>query len=284
GLIIARAPPAGGDSIAPGDDAYSTPAACMTEAGGALETQKLVYGSLKKSGGSYVVEISVLDVTTGQVEAQGTLPFDEEALAADNVDTTALEVVNSLYPRADAPLIAATPLDEPPTVTDDQFEDEPTDDRYIWGPYKPRPAWKKVGLGISASVVVLGTAASIAGWWYYKKKHEGKVLAAIERDPNEAGGAESLSYCRDLLKNEDPNAVEDEPRSFACQSFIGGRNVNVAGAAVAVVGGISTIVFTTLMFVHKNKHPESTSAKPPRFRLSGGPMRGGAVIGGQGRF
>ncbi len=257
--------------------------ACMTEAGGALEAQKLVYGSLKKSGGSYVVEISVLDVTTGQVEAQGTLPFDAEALAAGNVDATATEVVNSLYPQADSAVVAATPAENLQTENDAPLEDEATDDRYIWGPYKPRPTWKKVGLGVSAGVVVLGTAASIAGWWYYKQKHEDKVIAAIARDNDAAPGVESIAYCRDILK-QDPKAVDDQEGSFACQSFVGGRNVNIAGAAVAVVGGISTIVFTTLMFVHRNKDSDSTSAQSQRFRLSGGPMRGGAMIGGQGRF
>ncbi|MGH1342004.1 MAG: hypothetical protein ACRBN8_10660 [Nannocystales bacterium] len=260
--------------------------ACMTEAGSALEAQKLVYGSLDKSGGSYVVEISVLNVTTGQVEAQGTLPFDEEALTAANVDATAVEVVNSLYPQADTSVVAATPLDGGEGTVDNPPEDSdpPRESNYVWGPYKPRPTWKKVGLGVSASLTVLGATAGVLGWWYYKVKHESRITEAKNRNGDAIGNESTIDYCRRILKKEEGGEVDDLDRSYGCQSFVGGRNVNNAGVAVAVVAGISTVVFTTLMFVHKKSAPGSEARKPARFRLSGGPTRGGAFLGGEGRF
>lgn len=257
--------------------------ACMTEAGRALETERLVFGSLQASGGSFLLDIIVLDVTSGQVEAQATMPLDTDALSGGNVDATAVEVVNSLYPQSDMPIGPA------PVATDDGSTDpnpdatrEPNESPYVWGPYKPRPAWKKAGLGVSVAVTVAGIGVAIGGWWYYKIKHEDKVRAVMD-ELGDAAGADTLAYCK-RYADEPAGAVSNTKRSYTCQSFLGGRTANIAGVATAVAGGVATVVFTTLMFVHKQDKKGKNAKRRHQFQLTGGPTRGGMVLGGTGRF
>lgn len=262
--------------------------ACMTEAGRALETERLVYGTL--TAGTLMID--VLDVTSGQIEANVEMPLDEVDLAPENIDATAAEVVNSLYPQSDPAVIAATPTGDditPGEEPKDDIEDEPGSD-LVWGAYKPRPTWKKVGLGISAGLAVAGIATSITGWVIYKQRWEPEVKAAQTRN-GDGGGDNTLAYCR-RIEREDENAplnsdgqreVADPDRSEACEWFLGGRRANVIGTSVAVVAGAATVVFAVLHFVHRDKGPKA-NARKRTFRVSGGPMPGGGVLGGYGRF
>lgn len=290
--------------------------ACMTEAGGALETEKLVYGSLQESGGSYVVEISVLDVTTGQIEAQGSLPFDSEALGADNVDATAVEIVNSLYPQADAAVPAATPIDEGTTDDGDPDNGRGADDGsgFVWGPYKPRPAWKKAALGISATVLIAGLLTGAIGGglstFRYKDDFEAARKASEDDDissndvrpttnqeevdwlleagknPNEACDVATLPA---LLRNpneRNADAVVNAEVAIACGNGKTAARIGTIGWIGAGVGAAATIAFSIIYFVHKDKGPGANARRPSkrRFRLTGGPTQGGAMVGGMGRF
>ncbi len=297
------------------DCASEEDTACMTEAGNALEAQKLVYGTLDRSGGSYVVEISVLDVTTGQVEAQGTLPFDADALAADNVDATALEVVNSLYPQADTAVVATTPID---SATEDGApqdgrgaEDRPG---YVWGPYEPRPTWKKAALGISASILIAGLLTGAIGGglssFHYQDKFKAAKKASEEddstsNDVDTPNSQQELEWLQDNgKKTDDPCDIATLPASFRlsdtpansvvnadvatfCANGRTAARIGTIGWIGAGVGAAATIVFSVVYFVHKDKGPGATSArrhKDRRFRLTGGPTQGGAMLGGFGRF
>lgn len=271
---------------------------CMTEAGSALETEKLVYGVLNTSGGGYVIEISVLDVTTGQVEAQGSLAFDKAALSASNVDATATEVVNSLYPQADTSVVAATPTNENDDVpaVPEEMGPEP-ESNYIWGPYKPRPTWKKAGLGISAVVAVGGIVVGSIGWSMRKKPRQ-EVSARIaeigtmpDNPLHNLVGETQTAFCREAVKDEDSgrrrlflstNSADPESGSV-CQGFLNARGMWIGGTATAIVGGAATAIFTVLFFVHK-KQKRSPDARKPTFRISGAPTQGGAMFGGYGRF
>ena len=266
--------------------------ACMTEAGRALETERLVYGTLTRSGGGHTLDIIVLDVTSGQIEAQATLPLDAGALSSDEVASTATEVVNSLYPQADPSALAPAPAGDPLDKGDDpveQIEDDPKSG-LVWGPYQPRPTWKKVGLGVSASLAVLGAAASITGWYLYKNEYEPRVVAARDILDDSTGGEQTPDYCRrtqelDVAQMEADGRLPavQESRATACQNFLGARTVNVAGAAVAAVAGAATIVFLVLHFVHRDDSA-AVAAKRRRFRLVGGPTPGGAAVGATARF
>jgi hypothetical protein len=264
--------------------------ACMAEAGRALETERMVYGTLAASGGSYVLEIIVLDVASGQVEAQATVPIEKEGLGGDNIDATAKEVVNSLYPRAEDIPDAPVAADVQPEENSTQDDEPKRESDYVWGPYKPRPKWKKVGLGVSATLAVLGAAGSVTGWVLYKQRYEPEVTRLREEIGDGGNLEKTPDYCSRTLK-EDRAANENgslskqqEQRAESCRAFVATRAVNVAGAALAAVAGASTVVFTVLYFVHKKKAPGAEARNKRSFRLTANPTRGGAMLGGYGRF
>lgn len=281
------------------DCASEEDTACMTEAGSALETEKLVYGVLNTSGGGYVIEISVLDVTTGQVEAQGSLPFDKEALSASNVDTTATEVVNSLYPQADTSVVAATPTTDDNVPPPPEETDTATDSNYIWGSYKPRPTWKKVGLGVSVALTVGGIVVGTVGWVTGESFNDAvdKRRAELAQSDDELSGiaanpsVKPPAFCKEALLNPETGKRDpfgrfepkDELAADACQPFMNRRGMYIGGLTTAIVAGASTALFTLLLFVHKKKRPKSDASRRT-FRLAGVPTRSGAMLGGAGRF
>ncbi len=288
--------------------------ACMAEAGRALETERLVYGSLTASGGGYVLDIIVLDVTTGQIEAQGTMPFDGDAMSSGNVDATATEVVNSLYPSAEA-VPAAAPIDEDPT-TEPEGPEEPIEPEsgLVWGPYKPRPKWKKVGLGISIGILVAGVATAAIGGGltaiYYPDKVK-EAERALSTDDNEnnnlvpMGDDELLELARAGKtwdpENPEPCAVATMPASIrfdetdpkavinadvARDCRDGGRAATVAnvGFAALGVGAASTILFSILYNVHRRKTPGTSARRRRTLHMSASPTRGGGFLRAGGRF
>ncbi len=282
--------------------------ACMTEAGRALETERLVYGSL--SAGTLMID--VLDVTSGQIEANVEMPLDEVDLAPENIDATAAEVVNSLYPQSDPAVIAATPTAADGTESGDDDGDpveETPESPYVWGPYKPRPTWKKVGLGVSATVMIAGLTTGIVtgvlGSVVYANRVEDRknALAANDIDGDELtvlSDAEEEELTRagkgnkacDIAQiparfrypNENrANAVIDADAARYCVEGQQLTRVANIGWGVFAVGAVATTVFTVLHFVHRDKGPTS-DARRRSFRLTGGPARGGAVLGATGRF
>ena len=267
--------------------------ACMTEAGRALSIERLVYGNLLETGGGYTVDIIVLDVTTGQVEAQATLPFDADAMSAGNVDATAAAVVESLYPSDDAP-IAAAPVD---TNDDDDAQPDDDDDEsrgqsdYVWGPYKPRPAWKKAGLAIGATLLVAGVAAGTYGWIRREPTNtavdDEKARLAMDNPTLLNLAAGNIEFCAEAVQETGQSgagerAVPDPAAAEACRDFRVARGLYIGGVAAAVAGGAATVAFTILHFVHKK--PPNANARKRSFYVVGGPSRGGAMLSGVGRF
>ncbi len=270
--------------------------ACMTEAGRALETQRLVYGTLTASGGSYVLDIIVLDVTTGQIEAQGTMPFDGDAMSSGNVDATATEVVNSLYPSSAAsPASTVTTAPDPEdtaTVPEDKAN-EP-ESGLVWGRYKPRPKWKPVGLGISATLMVAGIVVGSIGWATREQRLQDvsdrrEELAMLPDNPLE-GTAElgETEFCKQAVDGPrtggitSDKKVPDQPSAEVCQKYLTSRGLYIGGLATAVAAGVATVTFTILHFVHRRKAP--SSARKRNFILSAMPTRDGGMVSGVGRF
>lgn len=281
--------------------------ACMTEAGRALETERLVYGTL--TAGTLIVD--VLDVTSGQIEANVEMPVDEVDLAPENIDATAAEVVNSLYPQSDPAIIAATPTADDATPSDDSkddVEDEPGSD-LVWGAYKPRPTWKKVGLGVSATIMIAGLTTGVVSGVLGSIVYAGRVedrknalqanddprddLTVLNGDEEEElkRAKKGNSACDVALmpatirypNESDPNAVVDAEAARYCVEGKQLTRVANIGWGVFAVGAAATTVFTILYFVHRDKGPD-TNARRRTFRLTGGPARGGVILGAKGRF
>ncbi|MEM6290009.1 MAG: hypothetical protein AAGA54_02055 [Myxococcota bacterium] len=293
--------------------------ACMTEAGRALSMERLVYGNLLKTGDGYTVDIIVLDVTTGQVEAQATLPFDGDAMSAGNVDATAAEVVESLYPSDDAP-IAAVPLPADEDEDDDTDSEDDGDDGerrggLVWGPYNDRPTWKKVGLGIGGSLLVAGVltgaiAGGLSQFYFPDEVDAAAARARNDEDPdNNVSTPTEGTPVADALEAEGLNLVDvtqcdvarqpitllrDNPDDKAgavinaevanlCGDGTTAARIGTIGWITAGVGAGITVAFTILYFVHR-EDGSAQARKRRHFMVTAAPTAGGGMLGAVGRF
>lgn len=268
-------------------------ASCMTEAGKALNVDRLIYGELITSGGGYTLDIVVLDTGQGLVEAQASVPLESADLVGENIDRTAADVVNSLYPGDDDESTAPPPV----LVEDDPGEDvvieddpEPRDSNYEWGKYSPRPVWKKAGLGVGVGLLGVGIVGAIVSSVVINSS-ESDVQTLVASSPNDENPANDIptsapDYCdaAEAPPQMGGGDVTNSSVAEACRRGRNARTVNHASFGVLGVGAAVTIAFTVLYFVHKKDPTGDQVRRARRFRLTGGANRSGFVLGGTGRF
>jgi hypothetical protein len=287
-----------------GDDDF----ACLAQGGQALGSEEFVFGRMSPSASGWTLELIALDVATGKVIHQVSRELSDAELATASVAKTATSLVDQLYGLAPAPADVPPPSSDP---SGDEGEDElgetdlnkpsarraePRDSGgLVWGPYKPRPTWKLVGVGVSGTLTVAALATAI-----------GTTVAISPNGPvrNELLAAAEASLTDDRPSNDiDPNTNEDlcplaraapdptRPNEVtnAAMTRICAKADNLAVAATAswIATGVfaaSTVVFTTLLFVHKDK-PEVAKLIEHDVGFGGAPLQaGGFVLGGSFRF
>jgi len=133
---------------------------------------------------------------------------------------------------------------------------------------------------VSATLTVVGLAGGISTW-IYGRNNFAKVADGLPPQ------REVVSYCREVLDDANANDLNDNQvqDAYNCRSGVRAQTWNRVSVAVAVAGGVGTIVFTILHFVHKDRRAAQEQARRRSFRILAGPTRnGGGVIGGMGRF
>lgn len=285
--------------------------ACLSEGGDALGVDYLVYGALTPDAGEYRVDLQMLSVSEAGIfkETHGTR-LDKADLEPDRIDAVAADLVNAMFPSEDDELPDATAGAVPQTGPDETTPDKPPrDSKYVWGPYRPRPRWKKVGLGISASLLVVGLAAGVAfgvpafqsqrkrGRLYEDLVSEADKSLMDDNPVNDVNPATVDDLCS---RTPGSGGALEEITPEGADAETGIRNGDVArvcqrGTTYATVGTIgwvvfaaataSTIAFTTLMFVRKKDGSEDpapsddeTVFRRHKVRIGAGPLRRGAAL------
>jgi hypothetical protein len=274
---------------------------CLAQAGRSLNVRKLVYGYLRAGdGGGYKLELVILDVSEQIVEAQTTNPLSAADLQADKIDATAEEIVNGLFPEErDADLPAPVPiLDSAPVVQVDETPTrEPRQSKYEWGKYSPRPTWKWAGFGTSLTLLllsgaaVLGTGLALEGP-LRKDLLDASDASLLDDKPNndtqpipESYNNDTCAYAsEDNLPNADPQEVRNAAVTQVCNRAAGVEKAHFAAIAVMAVAGVSTIIFTTLLFVHR-REPSAAALRRRGIQLGASPTPdGGFMVGSRFRF
>jgi hypothetical protein len=267
---------------------------------------------MTKSGAGWTVELQSLDIATGKLNNKIERQISADDLSEASLGKTAASLIDELYKLAPAPVAppagdgssdAVVTTDEngdPISNTDPEdpgSTDEPrsSDGKLIWGAYSPRPAWKFAGLGVSAVLTAgaigtaIGTTLAIGPNGSIRKD----LLAAAERsltdskpsndvDPNTAGDLCPLAQAPpDASK---PNEVTNAEMTRIC---LKADNLATAATASWIATGVfaaSTALFTTLLFVHKDKRAVAKLIDHD-VGLGGAPLQnGGFVFGGSLRF
>ena len=260
--------------------------ACFAQGGQTLGSDELVFGSMTPAGDGWTVSLSTIDVASGEVVRS----FERELRVAELSDAaiadTAKALLNELYE------VQADVSDIPPEEVDDGFGDietqteERSDGGLVWGRHRPTPQWKLVGLGVSAGLtgVALGVGVGFSIAVQTGSIREDLLAAADESladdDPrNDVDKRTNADLCGDgeLGSNFDPVA------SVCARSDLL-ENGQYVSYALAGAFAVSTIVFTTLLFVHRDK-PGAAALRKHQLRFGGTPVQGGGfVVGGSMRF
>lgn len=260
--------------------------ACLAQGGELLGAQTLVYGTLREGEASWDLEIWIVEVDPPTVVEHQMLSFGRAELQPSQVDTTARRVVERLLPAPD---------DERPTVESEpglepviEFEPEPNAEegasgRLVWGMQRPVPAWKKAALGSSAGVaLVLGGAWVGMQVWLradgvgFRKKLLAMAEESVQDDKalNDVPTTlpETVNLCdyaearpTDPQTGEvlgEPGQVRNAGIVKLCGDADAVRRASLGVGIGALASVLSTAVFTTLLFVHRE--PERARAQARR--------------------
>lgn len=292
---------------------------CLAAGGQTLGARRLIYGSLRLDDrGSWQVELNLLEVESAQVTSTSAV-LTEADLESRFIDTTAERLAMTLVPDAgsDTPEAASGTLVEspppPPPSGDPGDAGAPADEgkgkgKIVFGIQRPTPRWKWAGFGTSVGLLVVGGAATVGmGVWLTRQDggFRGQLLDAAEAsltdqnplndiDPNSPEGVNLCDYARERPTDPEtgqPLGQEGQVRNHTvvavCNQASDVRTAQVGAGIFTAIAGVSTLVFTGLLLIHRDSGTNKGAARRwrhHRMQLAVEPGRGGLAVRLGGRF
>lgn len=274
--------------------------ACLAQAGQSMGVDKILYGSLEVEGDGHRLVLSVVDVAQASEEAQTSYPLATGDLEPGQIDDKAKKIVQGLFPAPAAAEEASAPP-PPPVVTAPPSDARARDQTYVWGAYKPRPAWKWAGFGTGVALTALGlgtfigTGVALQGPMRDElletaeaslsdRDADGELNTANDIDPNDPAISDDLCAAARRQPEGQPGRVTNASVTRVCNRADTLEAVNIAGIGVAAAGVVTMVVFTTLLFVHRRGSEGKAAALRSRFRGGVAPRWDGAAAFGEFRF
>lgn len=264
---------------------------CLGSGGKTLGLDSMIYGSLTKTKtGAYALKLSVMEVSSSTVGQSVNTELSADAVSDANVRATAKDIVTQvLGPEAAAePVVVAEPVVEAPK------EDK---NKLVWGRYDA-PKWKKAGLAASAALTVVSLGVAI-GTYLAIRKPNGSVykelVDAAKASPNDTNKGNDIDpYATNAMgqpidlctaaRTPAGGGVTNLKMNDICDKGDALAKTATAGFIATGIFAASTVVFTTLLFVHRNKTGVAKLQKHG-MTLGAMPLRGGgAIVGGVVRF
>jgi hypothetical protein len=256
---------------------------CMAKAAQLFEAELVVYGTLRADGNVHQLEAFLLDASRGEVQSHVSAAIPERDLADTSIDNKALDVLDQLWPL---PTNGGPPPPPPPA---EAFEDvegvrpRPAADgepgKLRWGRERPVKKWKWAGFGATAGVLGVGTVLAIVGATrirqpggplereLYKQADESLTDTYGDQFGPAHPSANELNPENDVDRSEGgnlcgiaespppgmPERVTNADVATVCKDIRIWTAITNAGTAMAVVGLVGVVTFTTLMFVHRER-------------------------------
>ncbi len=259
---------------------------CLADGGKTLGVDTLVYGSLTKSQGGFVLTLSMLDVASVNVQKTITEEVPLGSLEAGQVQATAKGLVAKvLGPEKQA---EPEPTKTEPEPEPTEPEPAPASSRLVWGKQDNVPGWKKAGLGVSAALTVASFGAAIGLWMTWRRPNGSAYnkltdLAKATYD-KDADPDTQVPYWMGQNICENARNVGNDTVTAQCSKNEG---LATATTGLLVAGGIfavSTIAFTTLLFVRREKSSGMAKLQKHGVSFGAAPTTTGFVLGGAARF
>ncbi|HFE47456.1 MAG TPA: hypothetical protein ENJ18_18530 [Nannocystis exedens] len=268
--------------------------ACMAEGGKTIGVSQMVYGGVVKAGDGFTVNLTLLDVEGVAVQESLSVPLAAEALGSGVVDQTAKDLVDRMLGAEPEP---EQPADIEPSESMPVY-DEPVEDEsggLVWGRHDAA-RWKKVGLATSAvlTVAAVGTGVATGMMIVEGGLVQKELIDAAEKSLEDDKASNDIdpyvssetNLCDIAETTEDGQRVTNAEVATVCRKGKTLEAVSKASFIGAGIFGLSTIVFTTLLFVHRKK-TDGVAAKLRSHGAAVGisPTRdGGAMVRGRWRF
>ena len=259
---------------------------CLAKGGSLVGARRLIYGTLRHTGGTWSLEATLVEVDGGAATS-ASLVLTTAELAADRIDRVAQEVADRLAPETASATtpepgaggLASSPASEPVEPVEAAEPDDVESKSHgkgkgklWWGWVKPQPRWRLAGfgLGVTFSVVGLSTVAGTGVWLTSKNGgFRGQLIDAAEAslldanplndiDPNLPEGVNLCDYARDSTDPTMPDRVRNAAVARVCVKGDSIRRLEMIGAVVAGVGLATTAAFTLLLLLHRKPAPRST--------------------------
>lgn len=286
--------------------------ACLASGGEALQVRRLIYGSLTSAGGGdYTIDLTILDVSGGTVEKNVSRKVKGSELQPDVIDATATAIVSSMFPDETHEGDLPGPTLADGSEGDDPITDEPArprrDSGLVWGPYKPRPAWKWGLFGVSAGLMGLSAIALAVtgipvaqsnrrkGFLYddLEEKAQASLTNSSTIDDVDPDGVLDICSSREgsggaleVLDADDGVAtpgVRNVEVGRACRKGQGWAKVTIGAGVALGVFTVTTAIFTTLLFVRRES-PAANAMVRRKVRIGASPDLQGRGVSFTGGF
>ncbi|NVB38947.1 hypothetical protein G6O69_13985 [Pseudenhygromyxa sp. WMMC2535] len=267
---------------------------CFAEAGKTLGSQELVYATMTKYGDNWKINLVLLNINTGSIQKEIERVLTPAELAETKMAETAANMINELYE------IEITADDIPPSVSEEgegaegsaePEGREPKDSgTLIWGPYEPRPRWKKVGVGVMGGLTVAALGTAIGTGVAVRGPVRKELIAAAEaslednKPGNDIDPHTNGDLCVLARAEPEPGAVTNGAVTTVCNKADALATTATVSWVATGVFFVGTAVFTTLLFVHK-EDPTVATLIEHDVQIGGAPLEGqGFMLGGSFRF
>jgi hypothetical protein len=252
----------------------------------------MAYGTLTKKGAGYTLNLNVMEVGSATVSQSVSVELGADALADAALAATAKDIgVKVLGPEPVAP--PPGPETGPDTGPETGPVQPEKDRKWVWGKYKA-PTWKKAALGASAALTIVGFGVALGTYLQIRPGGPLKqdLIAAAKasreddkpaNDINENTSEDLCVLARKMPQGGDPGTVTNGDMTSICNKADTLAKVSTAGWIVTGVFLGATLVFTTLLFVHK-RNPTLDAMHRRGFSVGMSPGRGGFMVGTQFRF
>ena len=258
--------------------------ACLASGGKTIGLDSMIYGSLTKTKtGSFALKLSVMEVGSSTVSQSVNTDLSADAVSDANVRTTAKDIVTQVM----GPEAKAVVETKPEPVVEAPQEQK---SKLVWGRHDAAK-WKKAGLAASAALTVVSLGVAIGTYMVIRPggKLKKDLVAAANRSPmddnpdNDINPYSNNDLCAEA-RTEVSGGVKNGEMTKICNKADGLATAATAGFIATGIFAASTVVFTTLLFVHRDK-PGVAKLQKHGLTLGAMPLRGGgAIVGGVVRF